>query len=363
MVLPRLGEGDFLGAEIRPAEMSGSAPAVSVIILNWNGHADTVECLESVSRIDYPSFRVLVVDNGSTDGSVAAIRAAFPEVEILETGRNLGYAGGNNAGIRHVLVEQPDVAFVLLLNNDVVVDPGILRAFVEAASAYPEGGIFGGKSYYYSKPDVVWALGGHWDSAAVEIRFIEQGCNDAGGTPRAPFEVDYVIGCALFFRVDMLRRTGMMDEAFFLNFEEMDWCYRARRLGVLSYAVPAARIWHKVSVSFGGGESPLWKYFMTRNELLWARRHLPFSERLRVSRKVLGRLVPDCSLGNGVRHGLARRLYWEGRRCALEGVRRSRDPYYQAQFFGIAHYLFRRLGDCPDRLKEKFQKTVVRGDG
>ena len=324
---------------------------VSIIILNWNGWKDTIECLQSVQQINYPNLRVLVVDNGSSDESVVEIRRAFPDVDLLETGKNLGYAGGNNAGIAHTLKDQTE--FILLLNNDTIVDPEILTAFVDAASVYPAAGIFGAKSYYYSKPDTIWALGGKWDKKNTEIMFIGKDECDSASSYVQPFEAEYVIGCALFCRVDMIQNIGMMEEAFFLNFEEMDWCYRARAAGHLSYSVPDAKLWHKVSVSFGGSESPLWKYFMTRNELLWARRHLPLRERMRVAQKILRQLFPVFSLGKSGQHSFAQRLYWEATRYVLEFNQRRHQPYYQAQLYGVMDYLRRRFGDCPPAIREK----------
>ena len=331
--------------------MKTDIASVSIIILNWNGWQDTLECLQSVQKINYPNFRILVVDNGSSDGSVAQIRQAFPDVELLETGKNLGYAGGNNAGIAHALSEQP--AFILLLNNDTVVDPDILNAFIDASSAYPAAGIFGAKSYYYSQPDIIWTLGGKWDRSATEIMFIGQGERDTAAFCAQPFEVDYVIGCALFCRVEMVQKIGMMEEAFFLNFEEMDWCYRARRAGYSSYAVPGAKLWHKVSASFGGAESPLWKYFMIRNELLWARRHLSLRGRMRVAQKILRQLLPGFSLGEPGKYGFVQRLYWETTRYVREINRRRHQPYYQAQLYGVMDYLCRRFGDCPSSVRKK----------
>jgi len=304
-----------------------------------------------VQQINYPNFRVLVIDNGSSDESVAEIRRAFPDINLLETGKNLGYAGGNNAGIMYAMNEQAE--FILLLNNDTIVDPGILAAFVGAASVCSTAGIFGAKSYYYSRPDTIWALGGKWDRSTTEIMFIGKDERDSAVSSTQPFEVDYVIGCALFCRVAMIQNIGVMEEAFFLNFEEMDWCYRARKAGYLSYSVPGAKLWHKVSVSFGGSESPLWKYFMTRNELLWARRHLPLRERVQVAQKILRQLFPAFSLGERGKHGFAQRLYWETTRYAREINRRRHQPYYQAQFYGVTDYLRRRFGDCPPAIRKK----------
>lgn len=328
-------------------------PNVVVIILNWNGWKDTIECLQSVQQIKYPSFRVLVVDNGSSDESVAQIRQAFPDVDLLETGKNLGYAGGNNAGIAQAMEEQAE--FILLLNNDTVVDPEILTHFLGAATRYPRAGIFGATMCYYAKPDTIWALGGgNWDNGTAGFPHLAQDelVHDRAISEEA-FELDYVIGCALFCRVNMIRDIGMMEESFFLNFEEMDWCFRARAAGYFSYVVPAAKLWHKVSVSFGGEESPLRQYFMTRNELLWARRHLPLRERIRVALKILRQLFPPFSPGERGKHGYVQRLYWETTRYAREISRRRRQPYYQAQLYGIMDYLLRRFGDCPLAIRKR----------
>ena len=121
---------------------------VAIIILNWNGKKDTLECLESVRKIDYQNFEVIVVDNGSSDDSLKAIQSKYPEICILETGENLGYAGGNNFGMRHALQNGAD--YILILNNDIIVDSQLINSFIDASALIPKGGIFGAKIYYYS---------------------------------------------------------------------------------------------------------------------------------------------------------------------------------------------------------------------
>lgn len=328
------------------------APRITIIILNWNGWRDTLECLQSVHKINYPNFDYLVVDNASTDGSVAQLRQAFPDAPILETDKNLGYAGGNNAGIAHALKAQPE--FILLLNNDTIVDGEILNAFVEAADRFPKAGMFGAKMYYYSQPETIWALGGGmWDADRVFFSHVAQDQLDRDCVHKDIFAIDYVIGCALFCRSDMIRDIGMMEEAFFLNFEEMDWCFRARKGGYGLYAVPGAKLWHKISASFGGEQSPLRMYFIVRNELLWARRHLPPRERMKVARNILRDLLPWFSLRGAGEHGLLRRFYWECKRYLGELNARRGQPYYQAQLYGILDYLRGRFGDCPSDLRAK----------
>lgn len=327
-------------------------PKVSIIILNWNGWKDTLECLQSLQQIQYPNFSVLVVDNGSSDESVAQIKQAFPDVDLLETGENLGYAGGNNAGIVHALNKHPE--FILLLNNDTIVAPDILAAFVDAASTNPTAGLFGAKMLYYAHPETIWALGGgNWDSDAAGFPHFAHNQPNYTCNINEAFELDYIIGCALFCRTNMIHCIGVMDETFFLNFEEMDWCYRARAAGYLSYAVPEATLWHKVSASFGGENTPIRQYFMTRNELLWARKHLSLRERARVAKKILLRIFPPFSLGSPGEHGFVQRFYWETARYIRELNQRRRQPYYQAQLYGVLDYLRRRFGDCPPSVKKK----------
>jgi len=141
-------------------------PSVTIIVLNWNGGQDTLACLESLAQLDYPEFGVLVVDNGSTDGSLQAVQERFPEIPIIETGENLGYAGGSNVGLRWALDHGADYA--LLLNNDTVVAPDFLRLLVEAVGADPRIGIAGPTICYYDRPEVIWSAGGEHRLASWE---------------------------------------------------------------------------------------------------------------------------------------------------------------------------------------------------
>ena len=143
-------------------------PKVYIIILNWNGRDDTLECIESVRNIDYPNFTVVVVDNGSSDDSVEAIHDKFPEITVLETGKNLGYAGGNNVGIRYVLRHRAD--FILLLNNDTIVDRKILSSFLDAVQLVGHSGIFGAKISFYSDPNKIWYAGAKWRKEVDELQ-------------------------------------------------------------------------------------------------------------------------------------------------------------------------------------------------
>jgi len=241
-------------------------PRVGVIVLNWNGGDDTLACLASLARLDYPAFEVVVVDNGSTDGSVPAVRQRFPEVVLLLNEENLGYTGGNNVGLLHVLDRGLDYA--LLLNNDTEVAPNFLRVLVGAAEADPAVGVAGPMIYYYDRPEVIWSAGGAIDWRRGRTWMVGLDEQDTGQFGTQPREVDFVTGCALLVKREVLERVGLLDERFFAYYEEAEWCVRARRAGFKTLHVPQAHIWHKIS-PVAQADSPLVHYYMTRNRLLF----------------------------------------------------------------------------------------------
>jgi len=244
-------------------------PRMMVLILNWNGLADTLACLESVRRlVDYLAYEVVVVDNGSSDGSPAIIRQRFPEVMVIENEENLGYAGGNNVGLRYALAQGADYA--LLLNNDTEVAPDFLSRLVKAANADPIVGAAGPTILYYDSPTVIWSAGGAIDWRRGQTRMMELDEKDVGHSRAEPREVDFVSGCALLVRREVLKQVGLLDERFFLYYEEVEWCVRARQAGFRIVHVPEARIWHRISPQ-AQADSPLVHYYMTRNRLLFLR--------------------------------------------------------------------------------------------
>jgi len=320
-------------------------PPVSIVVLNWNGRDDTLACLASVERLAYPNLKVHVVDNGSSDGSVHAILAQFPKVDVIQTGSNLGYAGGNNAGMRRAL--ETGAMYVLLLNNDTVVDPGLLRAFVSAAQREPQAAAFSAKIFFYDEPDRIWYAGARWDGKASCFFQVGEGERDDQERFATISETAYACGCAFFVSAKRLREIGLLDEDFFLYFEETDWCYRARRRGYPSVFVPEAKLWHKVSVSFGGERSPLALYFLTRNRLLWARRHAELGTRVRLYARTVGMLARRfLSPLADPRGASSPRERWWALRSAF------RDARNRACLLGAKDFVFGRLGDCPQSVRD-----------
>ena len=246
---------------------------VAIILINWNNESDTAECLESCQALDYPDCSIIVVDNGSGDGSGGRLRERFPGVEVIETGCNLGFAGGNNVGIRHALENR--AGLVWLLNNDTVVDPGALTALIDVAERDRTVGMVGSKISYYEAYDKLWYAGGNLDDR-TPYRCSHRGLNEEDrGQYDDTGETGFVTGCSLLVRREVIEQIGLLDEKLFLYFEDTDWGARARRSGWKLMYAPLSIVLHKASASLGGMESPLMRYYLARNILYFIRKNYP----------------------------------------------------------------------------------------
>jgi hypothetical protein len=243
-----------------------------MVVLTWNQRDLTLDCLASLAEMTYPADRLdlIVVDNGSADGTAEAIRDQFPQVVVLENEENLGFAAGNNVGIRHAMEHGAD--YVMLLNNDTVVDPHMLTYLIDVAESDPEIGVVGPKMLYFDPPDVIWCAGNsiEWERGAALVRL--QAEERDTGADEALAEVDYVTGCGVCLRREVIEQVGMLDPRFFIYYEESDWCLRASKAGWRVLYVPQARLWHKVSAAMGVA-SPATDYYMKRNVLLFITKH------------------------------------------------------------------------------------------
>jgi GT2 family glycosyltransferase len=246
-----------------------SPSLVAIIILNWNSWPDTLACVASCRKLTWPNVRIVIVDNGSTDRSEEIFKERCPDVEIIQTGANLGFAGGNNIGIGHAL--ELGAEYVWLLNNDAVAGPEALTMLVEAMEAEPAAAVAGSKIYYHDDPVRIWCAGGIWRKGRLRLR--QRGANqlDKGQFDRL-VPVGSVSGCSMLLRTSAIREIGLLDEVYFLYWEDTDWCARAGRHGYSVLFVPASRVWHKVSATVAA-RSHLQYYYNTRNGLIFCMRH------------------------------------------------------------------------------------------
>ena len=246
-------------------------PRVFVVTLNWNGREWLEDCLTSVLAMDYPSFEVVMVDNGSSDGSVEFVRQHFPTVQVVETGSNLGYARGFNAGLEYAAAR--GAKYFLIMNNDTVIDRGALSALVETAQTCKRAGFVTGKIYFYDRPDTFQTVGKKEDPIRWNGDHIGWGEKDIGQYETVEERVFLDDVMTLVDR-RLYDEVGGYDSQFFLQCEEFDWQARAKKRDWKSYYTPWAKLWHRGSMSMGGFGSPIGRYFDTRSQMVVLARHL-----------------------------------------------------------------------------------------
>jgi GT2 family glycosyltransferase len=263
-------------AEAAPPTALPRVPGLTaIVIVNWNGWLDTVECLRSCRQLEGAEHVELVIDNGSTDRSVGELQSRFPGLRVLENGSNLGFAGACNVGIREAL--QAGAEFVWLLNNDTIVDRAALAELVRALQSSPQAAFAGSKIYYASRPDVLWFAGGDLPIHGSEP--CHRGLDEPDlGRYDEPTPCGFITGCSLLVRTTAIASIGLMPEDYFLYWEDVDWNERAAAAGMERLYVPTSKVWHKVSASSrgeAGSRHPRMDRYSMRNFILFHRRHRP----------------------------------------------------------------------------------------
>lgn len=248
--------------------MADRVARIGVVVLNWNGREHLGPCLDSLQLSDHPDFVVVVVDNGSQDGSVDYLHDRG-DVEVVALGENRRFSGGNNAGAERALELGAD--HLLILNNDTTVDPGALKA-ISRTIVDGGHGLAAPRIVYADDPGRIWYGGGRFSpwTGYVGHRAIRRPI-DAGADPAG--ETDWVTGCALAIRADLWQRLGGLDPGYYIYAEDVDLCLRARDLGETVGYCPEAVVHHAVSASVGGGSSPFKAYHRTRARRQLLRRH------------------------------------------------------------------------------------------
>lgn len=299
----------------------GRWPKVAIIVLNWNGWRDTIECLESLYQIIYPDYEIIVVDNGSEDGSIEKIidycngklriKSKFFEYDqsnkpiniiecpihedenkddkkieylklnktliLIRNEKNYGFAEGNNIGIKYAL-KFLNPSYILLLNNDTIVHKDFLRKLVKCAESDNKIGIIAPKIYYYEHPNKIWFAGGEFCWWKGYICHAGQGEEDQL-EKREIIITDQISGCAMLIKSNVITRIGKLDNIYPLNYEDADFCIRAKRLGFNLVVLPSSLIWHKCGISKKKVKNTA-LYFITLSSLLfykkWGKKYLPF---------------------------------------------------------------------------------------
>ena len=307
-------------------------PSVFVVLLSWNQCQLTLECLASLSRQTYEGGRLhtVVVDNASSDDTVAQVRAMYPSVTVLRNDANLGYAAGNNVGIRYSLDQGAD--FCCVLNNDVTVRPDLVSELVRGASQSSDIAAATPLLAFASHPERVWALGGSMTSRTGDCSPVCAGQDPPALMSQPDRDVDVAQGAAMLIRRQALLDVGLLDESYYLYREEVDWCLRARRQGYRILAVPSAQGWHKISASLEGS-SPAIDYYMLRNHYLLLARNWGGLARISAMARVTWRAIKTIS---------AYTLQPQG-----EQRRRSRN----ARLYALRDALWRRWGEMGDEVK------------
>ncbi len=244
------------------------SPRVAVVIINWNGLADTSECLDSLRDTTYLNHETIVMDNGSSGDDARVLQERFGDsTHLIASEKNLGFAGGCNLAMREALARGVD--YVLLLNNDVTVDTRFLDELVGAAERLPDAAALCPKMYFHDRPTVICSTGGRVNPWAGTARQVGRGEKDRGQYEQVAVR-DYADGACMLIRREALERVGLLDEEYFAYWEETDWCARAGEMGLKSYYVPNARIWHKAARS--QAPDAQYYYLFRRNALLFLRK-------------------------------------------------------------------------------------------
>jgi len=249
-----------LAAKVKSNTDSG----VCCVIVNWNGWQDTVDCLASLRNQSYSNLQIIVVDNGSTDDSVARIRSGFPEVRLIETGKNIGFPSGCNVGLRAAL--EGDAEFVWLLNNDTVCPPDTLRKLVLRAMASPDAGLVGTVLFYAHDPSKVQAWGGGKIVPWVAFSTHFHGPTEFGRNCYTTF-------ASVLARREMLEEIGLLYEGFFMYHDDSDLCLRMQKTRWKIVMAEDTAVLHKEGASTGTGQKPFMTKVVTVSGLRLIRRN------------------------------------------------------------------------------------------
>jgi GT2 family glycosyltransferase len=255
--------------------MTTAEPRIAVVVLHMCGKENLLACLRSLAGLRYANFEVLLACNFTRDEELEkqARDACSKVAAFLYNGGNVGFAAGNNPAMAAALRRGAD--YVMLLNDDTEAAPDLLNLLADAAAARPEAGLIGPRILFHSRRDLIWFSGADFERGRCDFAYPCAGLAEAECPAGEPLATDFMTGCCVMASRAALEKVGLLDEKFFLYWEDSDWALRAAAAGFYSLLVPQARVWHKVSSSSGGNDSAVKAYHKTRGQLLFCGRHAP----------------------------------------------------------------------------------------
>ena len=300
---------------------------VGIVIVNWNRWQFTIAACRSLSRSAHRDLRIIIVDNASADDSLAQMRAALPEADIIASATNAGFAGGCNIGMRRAM--ELGCPYVFLLNNDAEVEDQTISRLVAASKTRGDHAVLG-SALIFADTRKYQFFGSRRGRVLDQSEFFSATA-DAHLLEQDAIETDFVVGAALFLPTRILEKTGLFDERFFLNYEETDLCHRARKMGIPAFIIPSSVVRHHAHATMGPFHAPMQLYFLTRNALLFAQKHGSAEERRQTLKSRLAA------------------FYWNVRRSWEAGF--LLDPPTRGMMRGLWDYYRKNFGDCPPAIR------------
>jgi len=317
----KLAQPQRAGSEID--DMDQSQGKIGVVVVNWNRAEDTLAAYQSLTASTFADWRLYVVDNASSDDSAVILeRELGDKTTLILNPVNGGFSGGCNLGVARALAD--GATHIFLLNNDATVSPSTLDTLRRESLAQGDRAILGCAVKYFGLDRYQFFGSSTAKYFGTPLWF---GDDDLSKLSSRTVETDFALGAALFAPTQIWRDIGAFDDQFYLNYEEVDWCYRARKAGFACYVVPAAIVFHKVGATIGPINGPMQNYFLSRNELLFARRHATFSQRARLFCRSLLNLIKS-TIKDVITFGKVR-------------------PPTQAHALGLYDFVRGNFGDCP----------------
>ena len=292
--------------------LTTNRPLTYIVIINWNGWEDTIECLETIITQTYSNYKIVLCDNDSTDKSIeqiikwsnrkiivditrygklpnvkitnsddivrcteiantSHIASDVPLLTILQTGDNLGFTGGNNVGIEFAIRQRAD--YVWLLNNDTIVASTCLEEMLKVIEGNPKIGALGSKIYCADEPKKIWFAGATFNPYYGQSKMTECGIEDDGINWENDVEAAFITGCSILIPTLIIEKIGYLDDDYFFGVEDLDFSLRVQKIGYKCMVARKSQLWHKVSGSTGGMDSPVYTYYFLRNRLLLMKKH------------------------------------------------------------------------------------------